>query len=127
MLRLSTTVDVMRPTVGDPTAALGKPKPGVLNRLNASTRICALVRPLNRKIRFTSDRSTLVCPGAYRMPRPTSPYVLGGGATKSAGLNQRSTVGSSSSPDPIRFGQLGAPLLTPAASVTLNGRPVVTV
>src|SRR4029453_393283 len=61
------------------------------------------------------------------MPRPASPYVFGGGATKSAGLNQRSTVGLSSSPDPIRLGQLGAPLLTPVWSETLNGRPVVIV
>ena len=57
------------------------------------------------------------------MPRPASPYVFGGGATKSAGLNQRSTVGLSSLPDPIRLGQLGAPLLTPVWSETLNGRP----
>ena len=53
--------------------------------------------------------------------------MFGGGATKSAGLNQRSTVGSSSLPDPMRFGQLGAPLLTPVCSETLNGRPVVIV
>ena len=39
------------------------------------------------------------------------------------GLNQRSTVGLSSSPEPTRFGQLGAPLLTPVCSDTLNGRP----
>src|SRR6476661_6172225 len=61
------------------------------------------------------------------MPRPLLPYVLAGGATKSAGLYQRSTVGLSSSPEPIRFGQLGAPLFTPVCMKTVNGRPVVTV
>ena len=53
--------------------------------------------------------------------------MFAGGATKSAGLYHRSTVGLSSCPDPIRFGQLGAPLLTPVCIKTVNGRPVVIV
>src|SRR3954469_18453654 len=61
------------------------------------------------------------------MPRPVLPYVFAGGALKSAGLYQRSTVGFSSSPEPIRSGQLGAPLLTPFCMNTVNGRPVVIV
>src|SRR5262245_9813698 len=61
------------------------------------------------------------------MPRPELPYVFAVGALKSAGLNQRSTVGLSSTPEPRRSGQLGAPLLTPVCSSTVNGRPVVIV
>ena len=38
MLRLSTTVDVMRPAFGLPMALFGNPKPGWLNRLNTSHR-----------------------------------------------------------------------------------------
>src|SRR5436190_21426112 len=61
------------------------------------------------------------------MPRPVLPYVFGGGGAKSAGLYHRSTVGLASRPEPMRFGQLGAPLLTPVCMKTVNGRPVVIV
>ena len=51
--------------------------------------------------------------------------MLAGGATKSAMSNQSSGPGSSSFPSPIRFGQDGAPLLTPVFRKTVKGRPVL--
>ena len=45
--RLSTTVDVIRPAVGESKFWFGKPKPGWLNRLNASHRNSTLVRPMS--------------------------------------------------------------------------------
>src|SRR5262245_32515153 len=116
----------MRPAVGEPMFWFGKPNWGVLNRLKASARNCTDVRPLigNRRV---SDMSKVFTPGAYRMPRPELPYVLGGGAAKSLMSNQRSGPGSSSLPSPVRFGQEGAPLLTPVLRNTVKGRPVLRV
>src|SRR3954471_6496883 len=60
--RLSTDVEVMRPAVGESKFWLGKPKPGWLNRLNASHRTSALLCPIRAK-RFESEVSKLTCPG----------------------------------------------------------------
>src|SRR5207245_1873926 len=121
--RLSPTVVVMRPAVGEPMLALGKPSCGVLSRLKASARSWRF-RRWRRGMRLASDTSRVFVPGAYRIPRPASPYVLGGGATKSATLNHTSGVGLSSFPLPRRLGHDGAPLLTPVFRKTVKGRPV---
>jgi hypothetical protein len=55
------------------------------------------------------------------------PYVFGVGDWNAVGSNQRSTVGSSSRPSPMRSGHDGAPLLTPVLRKTVNGRPVESV
>src|SRR5919109_1101157 len=47
--RLSTSVDVIRPAVGESKFWFGKPKPGWLNRLKASHRNSTLLRPATAK------------------------------------------------------------------------------
>src|SRR6185436_14217997 len=124
--RLSAIVVVIRPAVGEPMFWFVKPNCGVLKRLNASARNCSRKRlPIGNT--RESETSSVCVPGAFRIPRPESPYVLGGGATKSAMSNHRSGDGSSSLPSPIRFGHDGAPLFTPVFRNTVKGRPVESV
>src|SRR6266550_9360079 len=54
--RLSLMVLVIRPAEGEPMAAFGKPKFGVLKALKASSRICARRRS-RITVFFTSERS----------------------------------------------------------------------
>ena len=58
MLRLSTSVVVMRPALALPIAEFGNPNPGWLKRLNASQRNSTSLRPKSRN-RFDSDVSKL--------------------------------------------------------------------
>jgi hypothetical protein len=56
---LSTTVEVIRPAVGESKFWFGKPNPGWLKRLNASHLNSAFDRPATVK-RFESDVSKFV-------------------------------------------------------------------
>ena len=61
-MRLSPFSVVIWPTVGEPIAAFGKPKYGVLVRLNASMRTIRFESPKKPK-RRVSDTSMFFCPG----------------------------------------------------------------
>src|SRR5437588_6335480 len=112
--RLSFTVLVICPAAGEPMAALGKPKFGVLKALNASSRTCS--RRFSRSDVFLIiERSQFNVPGPYSTPRPALPYVYvrAGGLAKHAILNHSAGSGLGRFPPHRRLGQLGAPLLTP--------------